>query len=100
MYTTRSISLTRVVILLCSIWKSRNAMIFNHDVPKPIGSLVREKCNWAEWRLRTSSSHPPSTTPFHKPTQLIGWQSPPGAYIKLNFDGTLSSFGVVARFVL
>jgi len=99
LYTKRSISLTRVVILLWSIWKICNTMIFNHDIPKPMDSLVRAKHNWAEWRLRTSGSHlcslhPPSTPPFHKPTQLIGWRSPLGGYIKLNFDDTHSSCGV------
>ena len=35
-----------------------------------------------------------------KATQLIGCRSPPGGYIKLNFDGTHSSSGVAAGFVL
>jgi len=48
LYTTWSISFTRVVILLWSIWKSCNAIIFNHGVPKPMGSLVRaeRKLGW------------------------------------------------------
>jgi len=69
-------------------------MIFNHEVPKPIGTLVREKRNWAKWKLRTSGSHLPSlhhpSTLSHKSTQLIGWRSPPTRYVKLNFDDTHS----------
>ena len=95
LYNARDNSLPRVAILLWSIWKSRNAMVFENDVPNPMGSLVRAKRIWAEWKFRTSVFHPhsihtPSTPPTPKTTQLIGWRSPPGGYIKLNFDGTLS----------
>jgi len=97
--------LPRVAILLWSIWKSRNALVFDNDGPKPMGTLVRAKRIWAEWKLRTSVFHPhsihlPITPPTPKATQLIGWRSPPGGYIKLNFDGTLSSSGAAAGFVI
>ena len=43
--------LSRVVILLWSIWKSRNALIFKNEIPSPMGTLVRAKRSWAEWAL-------------------------------------------------
>ena len=55
--------LSRIVILLWSIWKSRNALIFRNDIPTPMGTLLRAKRNWAEWTLRKSSSLLPSSIP-------------------------------------
>jgi len=40
--------ITRVAILLWSLWKSRNALIFRNEVPNPISSLVRAKRIWTE----------------------------------------------------
>ena len=48
LYTSRTSSLTRVAIPLWSIWKSHNAMVFDNDVPKPMGSLLRAKRSWAK----------------------------------------------------
>ena len=48
LYTSRTSSLTRVAILLWSIWKSRNAMVFDNDVSKSMGSLLRAKRSCAE----------------------------------------------------
>ena len=104
LYNARDNFLPRVAILLWSIWKSRNGMVFDNEVPKPMGSLLRAKRIWAEWKLRTTVFHPHSIhlppTPAPKATHLIGWRSPPGGYIKLNFDGTHSSSGAAAGFVL
>ena len=82
LYNARDNFLPRVAILLWSIWKSRNAMVFDNEVPKPMGSLLRAKRIWAEWKLRTTVFHPHSiqlpSNPVPKATQLIGWRSPPG----------------------
>jgi len=43
--------LTRVVLLLWSIWKSRNALIFKNEATSPMGTLLRAKRIWAEWML-------------------------------------------------
>jgi len=37
--------LTRVVLLLWSIWKSRNALIFRSEATPPMGTLLRVKRN-------------------------------------------------------
>jgi len=101
--------LSRVVLLLWSLWKSHNAYIFKNEVPSPMGTLLRAKRNWAEWKLRTrmsSSSHyisytSPQVDRHHpQPLQFIGWKLPQGGFIKLNFDGTKSAAGAVAGFVL
>jgi len=101
--------LTRVVILLWSIWKSRNALIFRNEPITPMGTLLRAKRNWAEWRIRTSSPlltpsfshpHPPHPHQLHQVQQLIGWTVPRGGFIKINFDGTKSVAGAAAGFIL
>jgi len=101
--------LTRVVLLLWSIWKSHNALLFNRESTTPMGTLLRAKRSWAEWRLRTSSStltstisssSPPHTHQVPKVPQFIGWKLPHGGFIKINFDGTKSTAGAATRFVL
>ena len=73
--------LSRVVLLLWSIWKSSNALVFRNEISSPMGTLLRAKCSWAEWKLRTSPSFYPSTIPSYSPyhthphpksTQFIG----------------------------
>ena len=48
LYNARDNYLPRVAILLWCIWKSRNALVFDNDVPKPMGTLVRAKRIWTE----------------------------------------------------
>ena len=103
--------LSRVVLLLWSIWKSRNALVFKHDTPKPMGTLLRAKRSWAEWKLRNStfssslSSHSSqhSLHPHHHPThpiQYIRWRAPAGGAVKINCDGAKSPTGASAGFVI
>ena len=101
--------LSRVVLLLWSLWKSRNAYVFKNEVPSPMGTLLRAKRNWAEWTLRnrTASSfhynpyNSPQVDPHHtQPLQFIDWKLPQGGFVKLNFDGTKSAAGAAAGFVL
>jgi len=74
-----------------------------------MGTLLRAKRSWAEWRIRTShsglSSFTSSSSPSqaHQPTsvsRLIRWKLPSGGFLKLNFDGTKSAAGAAAGFVL
>uniref|UniRef100_A0A7C8ZI67 RNase H type-1 domain-containing protein n=1 Tax=Opuntia streptacantha TaxID=393608 RepID=A0A7C8ZI67_OPUST len=101
--------LSRVVLLLWSLWKSRNAYVFKNEVPSPMGTLVRAKRNWAEWTLRNrmatafhyNSHNSPQVVPHHtQPLQFIGWKLPQGGFVKLNFDGTKSAAVAAAGFVL
>jgi len=101
--------LSRVALLLWSIWKSRNAIIFKNEGSSAMGTLLRAKRNWAEWKLRTTSlsgdfhtsSHSPRIThPQPVPQHHIGWKLPQGGFTKLNFDGTKSAAGTAAGFVL
>ena len=64
--------ITRVVLLLWSIWKSRNALVFNDDASNPMGTLLRAKRSWAEWKLQDSSSSTlsSSSTSTHSPHRL------------------------------
>jgi len=99
----------RVVLLLWSIWKSRNALVFRSETPSPMGTLLRAKRSWAEWMIRTSSSIPTYSTSSPDPSQpshhphsscFIGWNSPRGGFIKINFDGSKSPAGAAAGFVI
>ena len=98
--------MARFAILLWCIWKSRNGIIFQNAVPNPMGVLIRAKRMWAEWTQRYRNSflsHSSSTKSFPYPpssTRLIGWTNPPDGIIKLNFDGSLSSAGAAAGYVL
>ena len=74
-----------------------------------MGTLLRAKRDWVEWKLRNTSSSfsysAPSNSPqiiHHRPQPLhiIGWKLPQGGFIKLNFDGTKSAAGAAAGFVL
>jgi len=102
-------SLSRIALLLWSIWKTRNALIFRNETPKPMGTLLRAKRSWAEWKLRTSTPLLPNTTQLHTHPHLqcrststhpIRWHLPSGGAVKLNCDGTKSSSGAAAGFVL
>ena len=101
--------LTRVALLFWSIWKSRNDLIFNNVSPHPMGTLLRAKRSWAEWKLRNSHFLNPllSQSQSYCPkychpsiTPSIRWQLPAGGAVKLNCDGAKSSRGASAGFVL
>ena len=72
-----------------------------------MGTLLRAKRNWAEWKLRTTPSSVPSSTqgshnlPYHsQPSHHIRWQPLYGGFIKINFDGSKSLAGAAVGFVL
>jgi len=74
-----------------------------------MGTLLRAKRSWAEWKLRNSHPLNLPSPPFHShiPKQgrsstinLIRWQLPAGGAVKLNCDGAKSSRGASAGFVL
>jgi len=101
--------LTRVVLLLWSIWKSRNALIFRGEVIPSMGTLLRAKRTWAEWNIRTSTSGSGPSVPSHsssisqqrqKVQRLIRWETPHGGFIKINFDGSKTEAGAAAGFVI
>ena len=105
----KSPHLSRVVLLLWSIWKSRNALIFKNDTPNSMGTLLRAKRSWAEWKLRTSKSltfSSRSSQPYQynhhlpKTIQFIRWQLPTGGGVKINCDGAKSPRGASAGFVI
>jgi len=93
----------KIAILLWSIWKSRNALVFQNALPNPMCVLIRAKRNRAEWKqphrnpllsTLSSSFHLPSPI---GPTRSIGWALPPDGVIKLNFGGSLSLAGAASR---
>jgi len=59
--------LSRIALLLWSIWKSRNALVFNNESTSPMGTLLRAKRSWADWMIRKSSSASTSSTSFSSP---------------------------------
>jgi len=105
----KSPHLARIALLLWSIWKSRNALIFKHENPNAMGTLLRAKRSWAEWKLRTSNSltfpsrySQPSHLNHHPPKIIhyIRWKSPAGGDIKINCDGAKSPRGTSAGFII
>jgi len=49
-------SLQRISFLLWSIWKARNAVIFQNELFNPMKCLIRAKKLSAQWRIRTCLS--------------------------------------------
>ena len=96
--------LQRIAFLLWSMWKMRNAVIFQQKVVQPIKCLTRAKKLCAEWRIRTcmsvdhltkGSSFPPSNK-----TLFIRRQPPTPGTVKLNFDGSLQGNSAAGGFII
>jgi len=74
-----------------------------------MGTLLRAKRSWAEWKLRTSK-FPTFSSPSSQPSlqrhqhpksiQFIRWKSPEGGAVKINCDGAKSPNGASAGFVI
>jgi len=48
-------------MLLWSIWKTKNNMVFRNETPSPVRTFIRAKKVSAEWRIRdklTQTLHP------------------------------------------
>uniref|UniRef100_A0A7C9A002 Uncharacterized protein n=1 Tax=Opuntia streptacantha TaxID=393608 RepID=A0A7C9A002_OPUST len=89
-------ALQKFSFLLCSIWKSKNAAVFNNEIFNPVACLIRAKKASAEWRIRTCMSvdhyFRGSSSSLGTPTHLVRWYPPPPGFVKLNFDGSLINF--------
>ena len=97
-------TMQRLSFLLWSIWKARNAVIFQNEVFNPLKCLIKAKRLSTEWSIRTCMSvddffQGTSSTPF-KTHQFIRWQPPNPFWIKLNFDGSLQNTSTVGGFIL
>ena len=96
--------LQRVTFLLWSIWKSRNAVIFQNEIFNLVKCLIKAKRCSVEWRNRTCMSvddlfkGTSSTSPHHN--LFIRWQTPNIGIIKLNFDGSLQNNSRAGGFIL
>ena len=97
-------SLQRIAFLLWSIWKMRNAVIFQQEVVQPIKCLIRAKKLCAEWRIRTCMSvdHLTQGSFFTPPNKIhfIRWQPPTPGAVKLNFDGSLQGSSAAGGFII
>ena len=93
-------------MLLWSIHKHRNSLIFQNAVPNPTYTLIRAKLAWAEWKQQCCSPFLPPSFPkpqlLYSPTstQIIRWIPPPDGVLKLNFDGRLLIAGAAAGYIL
>jgi len=74
-----------------------------------MGTLLRAKRSWAEWKLRTSTSpslssrsspHPLQNHHPPKTIQYIRWRTPARGTVKINCDGAKSPNGASAGFVI
>ena len=96
--------LQRISFLLWSIWKMRNAVIFQQDFVHPIKLLIRVKKLCAEWIIRTCMSvdnfiQGSSFAPSHK-IQIIRWHPPTPGTVKLNFDGSLQGNSAAGGYII
>ena len=83
----------RISFLLWSIWKMRNAVIFQQKPFNPMKCLIRAKESSAEWRIQTCMSVDDSLQelsfpPIHK-IKLTRWHPPTSEMVKINFDGSV-----------
>ena len=90
--------------ILWSIWKSRNATVFNNEIFNPIACLVRAKKANAEWRIQTCMSvdhyfRGPSSSPTPS-IHLVRWHPPSLGFIKFNFDGSLINSSAAGGFII
>jgi len=97
-------TLQHISFLLWSIWKMRNAVIFQQELFHPIKCLIRAKKLCAEWRIRTCISvddflQGSFFTPSHK-NQIIRWHPPTPGMVKLNFDGSLQGNSAVGGYII
>jgi len=100
--------LQRFSFLLWSIWKARNASIFQNETFQPMRCLIRAKKLSAEWRIRTRMSVDnyspgfPSIPTTHLTSQIkiIRWHPPNPGRMKLNFDGSLQGTSAAGGFII
>ena len=97
-------SLQRLAFLLWSIWKMRNAVIFQQQAVQPIKCLIRAKRLCAEWRIRTCMSvdHIKQGSFFTPPNKnlFIRWHPPTPGAVKLNFDGSRQGHSAAGGFII
>jgi len=94
----------KLSFILWSIWKSRNATVFNNKILNPFACLVRAKKVNAEWRIRTCMSvdhyfRGPSSSPTPL-IHLVRWHPPSPGFVKLNFDGFLINSSAAGDFII
>jgi len=72
--------IVKVVFLLWSIWKGRNAIIFQHEVFGPLWTLIRAKRSYAERRIWTcmpgDTSSRRSTHRRSTSNLIVTWNTP------------------------
>jgi len=95
--------LQRISFLLWSIWKARNAVIFQNEIFNPMKCLIRAKKLSVEWRIRNylsvdDISQGLSFTPL-KIYKFIRWHSPNFGRV-LNFDDSLQINSAAGRYIL
>ena len=96
--------LQRISFLLWSIWKAKNAVLFQNKIFNPMKCLIRAKKLSAEWRIRICMSvdnffQGNSSAPI-KNYKFIRKQSPNPGRVKLNFDGSLQNNSAVGGYIL
>ena len=94
----------KLSFLLWTIWKGRNAVIFENENFNPIACLIKAKRAYAEWRIRNCLSvddyytgHP--FGPISK-NKVVRWEPPPIGMVKINFDGSVLHTSAVGGYII
>jgi len=97
--------LQKLSILLWSIWKGWNHLVFKNENFIPLARLISAKKSFAEWRTRSCISVDDYSRRLSSPSvshtnHLVRWFPPPPGTIKINFDGSCINSAAAGGFIL
>lgn len=91
-------------ILLWSLWKTRNNVVFGDAKFNTDEVLFRARSMIKEWDFRNElnpdGEGDDSQTRFVTKSYLVRWHSPPIGHIKINFDGSVREEEATAEYVI
>jgi len=94
----------RLSFLLWTIWKGRNAVLFQNDIFNPIACIIKAKRACAKWIIRNCLSVNDYCTelPFGpvSKSKIVQWEPLPIGRVKLNFDGSMLHTSAAGGYII